>query len=440
MAEISLYTQGLLDFIEASPTPFHCSRSLKNKLEAAGFVSLKERDFWTLEKGGKYMVFRQDSSVCAFILGTEAPQNSGIRLVGAHTDSPNLRLKPNASYVNCGYIQLGVEVYGGVLLSSWLDRDLSIAGRVLLRTPEGRQKPRLIRIDRPIARIPQLAIHLNRNVNEDGLKLNKQLHLPPVLGMSLKELNLEEVLSLAGEPVSELVSYDLQLFDTQKPVLAGLNQEFIYAPRLDNQAMCYAGMEALISSASRKTKHTRVLVCFDHEEVGSVSSQGGNSTFVRDILERLVTSEANPQESYFRSVAKSFFISADMAHATHPNYPELHEPRHQPLINQGPVVKTSHNQRYASNGETVGIFLELCNIAKVPSQHLVSRTDLSCGSTIGPMTTAKLGIRGVDVGSPMLSMHSIREMAGTQDTDSMIKVFALFFEIDELPIEEESCL
>lgn len=427
-----LSAQQLLNFIDASPTPFHCVETLKKKFMDQGFQALREENAWDLERGGKYYVTRQDSSFCAFILGEKPLQETGVRIIGAHTDSPNLRLKPNATYLKAGYVQVGVEVYGGVLLNSWVDRDLSLAGRVVIRENE-RLVPHLIRIEAPIARIPQLAIHLNRKVNEDGLVLNAQTHLPPLLSLSSEPLTVEAILAKAGIPFSPLVSFDLQLYTTQKSSFGGLQEEFIFAPRLDNQAMCFASAQSLLETASSKTEHTRLMACFDHEEVGSVSAHGGDSTFLRDLLERMVCHENRPQESYFRTIARSFFISADMAHAVHPNYEEYHEPRHQPKLNQGPAVKTNASQRYASNGDTTSIFIELCRQAEVPVQHFITRTDIPCGSTIGPMTTAKLGIRGVDAGNPMISMHSSREMAGAKDPYWMEKVFSRFFQVPQLP-------
>lgn len=424
--------QQLLQFIEASPTPFHCVNTLKNMFREQGFVELFESDSWSLERGGKYFLSRQGGTFCAFIFGSKPPQETGVRLIGAHTDSPNLRLKPNAPYIKAGYIQLGVEVYGGVLLGSWTDRDLAIAGRVLSRE-EGKVQSRLIRIDKPIARVPQLAIHLNRKVNEDGLVLNTQSHLPPLLGVSTETLSIPLILEQGGVKVSGVLSHDLQLYDTQKSILSGLQEDFIHSPRLDNQAMCFASASSLLKSHTESTPHTRLIACFDHEEIGSTSAHGANSTFLRDLLERMVVRESYPQEAFFKTIAKSFFISADMAHAVHPNYEEYHEPRHKPVINGGPVVKVNESQRYASNGETAGIFVDLCKQAEVPYQYFITRSDIACGSTIGPMTTAKLGIRGVDVGNPMISMHSIREMAGTKDPYWMEKVFQLFFQVSQIP-------
>ncbi|MEK7487382.1 MAG: M18 family aminopeptidase [Planctomycetota bacterium] len=424
--------QQLLNFIESSPTPFHCVATLKKMFRDQGFLELFETDSWALERGGKYFLSRQGGTFCAFIMGTKPTQEAGVRIIGAHTDSPNLRLKPNAVYTKAGYIQVGVEVYGGVLLGSWTDRDLAIAGRVLSRE-EGKVQSRLLRIDRPIARVSQLAIHLNRKVNEDGLILNMQTHLPPLLGIGSETLSIPLILEQAGVKVSGVLSHDLQLYDTQKPVFSGLQEDFIHSPRLDNQAMCFASASSLIKTHPESTAHTRVIACFDHEEIGSTSTHGANSTFLRDILERFIIRESYPQEAYFRSIAKSFFVSADMAHAVHPNYEEYHEPRHKPVINGGPVVKINESQRYASTGETAGIFVDLCKQAEVPYQHFITRSDIVCGSTIGPMTTAKLGIRGVDVGNPMISMHSIREMAGSKDPYWMEKVFNQFFQVPQIP-------
>jgi aspartyl aminopeptidase len=350
---------------------------------------------------------------------------------GRNTDSPNLRLKPNPSYQKSGYVQLGVEVYGGVLLTTWTDRDLSLAGRVVLKSKKGQPVSRLLKIDRPLLRIPQLAIHLNREINETGLILNKQRHLPPILQMAENNLSSEKVLKdlVAQElkcKAGEIVSLDLALYDVQASTFAGANEEFIFAPRLDNLASCHAATLALLE-ASKQDSATRVLAFYDHEEVGSETAQGGESPFLKDALERMVMDSANPREALMRAIAHSIFISADMAHAVHPNYSDKHEERHLPLINAGPVIKTNANQRYATEGVSSAHFELMCQRAGVNVQKFVVRSDMGCGSTIGPMTAANLGIRTVDVGNPMLSMHSIREMAGSQDHGDMIQVFKEYF-------------
>lgn len=428
------HAQALLDYIDASPTPYHVVSSTLQLLKDSGFVELKESNAWKLEPGGRYYVVRNGSSVLAFVAGTKPPEQAGFHIIGAHTDSPNLRLKPHPVYEQNGYVQLGVEVYGGALLATWTDRDLSVAGRVILKSDKrgkGATEARLVRFDKALCRIPQLAIHLNRQVNDKGLILNKQTHMPPILAMvggkSFTEKSLNAFLAdtLKCKP-AQIVSRDLMLYDLQPGTFAGLNEEFIFAPRLDNLASCHAAITALCN-APKKNAATRVIAFYDHEEVGSETAQGGGSPFLKDTLERLSMDATQPREAFLRAVAKSLFVSADMAHAVHPNYADQHDAKHMPLINKGPVIKSNAGQRYATDGETAAQFELLCGDAGVGVQKFVMRSDLACGSTIGPITAANLGMRTVDVGNPMLSMHSVREMSGAHDHADMIRVFLRFF-------------
>ncbi len=419
----------MLDFIDKSPTPFHAVATSCEILEKNNFQRLHEKDEWNLTAGNKYYVVRNSSSLIAFVLGSAQTEEAGCYIIGAHTDSPNLRLKPNPEYENFGYEQLGVEVYGGVLLASWTDRDLSIAGRVFVRD-DGETHEKLVFFENPLLRIPQLAIHLNRNVNDKGLILNKQTHLPPIFtmgGLSSKS-TVKGLISdrLQCDP-DTIVGFDLSLHDTHRGVLAGPNEEFIFSARLDNLASCHAGLKALTESPGNM-KTTQVLALHDHEEVGSSSAQGAESCFLKDVLERVVGT-SKPREAFFRTLARSFCISADMAHAVHPNYADMHDTRHMPLLNHGPVVKSHSNQKYATDGGTGVFFESLCKDAEVPFQKFIVRSDLLCGSTLGPITATNLGIPTVDVGSPMLSMHSIREMAGTSDHENLVTVFKRFFSI-----------
>ncbi len=423
--------KALLDFIDRSPTPFHAVEEMGRTLADAGFARLEEAEVWKLKKNGKYFVVRNDSSMIVFSVGRQAPASAGFKIAGAHTDSPNLRLKPKPAFDKCGYRQLGVEVYGGALLGTWTDRDLSLAGRVILRTKQGLPRSRLIKIDRTILRIPQLAIHLNRDVNDKGLVLNKQTHLPPILGLADAKLPTEQALAslVAGEAkckASEILGLELSLFDLQKSAVGGLDREFLFAPRLDNLASCHAAVSALLS-AEKLDAATRVLAFYDNEEVGSESAQGAGSPFLKDTLERISLAFDGSRESFMRASARSIFLSLDMAHAVHPNYAERHEQNHQPAINGGPVIKTHSGQRYATEGMSAGFFEQLCERAEVPVQKFVMRSDLQCGSTIGPITAAELGMRTADAGSPMLSMHSVREMAGVSDHDYMIRVLREYF-------------
>lgn len=426
--------QDLLNFIDRSPTPFHAVEEMKIRLLDKGYSELKEPNAWSLAPQGKYFLARNGSSLIAFIAGIKPQEASGFKIIGAHTDSPNLKLKPNPAYEKSGYLQLGVEVYGGALLSTWTDRDLSLAGRAIIKgKKKGKKQPvsKLVRFDDPLLRIPQLAIHLNRDVNEKGLILNKQNHLPPVISLSGKKSPakgfLETMIARKLKCRSaDILSLELSLYDTQPGSTGGAGREFIFSARLDNLASCHAALTALTESKG-KDPMTRVIAFYDHEEVGSVSAQGAGSPFLKDVLERLTLSPENSREIFFRSMANSFFISADMAHAVHPNYPEKHDAGHMPVLNGGPVIKCNSNQRYATDGVSSAWFESLCEKAGVPAQKFVARADLGCGSTIGPITASNLGIRAVDVGSPMLSMHSIREMAGTKDHALLIKAFMEFF-------------
>jgi aspartyl aminopeptidase len=424
--------KDILAYIDASPTPYHAVRETARRLTQLGYRALDEGEPWTLQPGDKVYVTRAGTSIAAFHLGSAPVDRAGFRLVGSHTDSPNLRLKPNAPVLKHGYHQLGVEIYGGVLLSTWMDRDLSLAGRVMLLSG-GRPQGHLVDFRRPLLRVPNLAIHLNRNVNTDGLKLNAQDHMVPVLGLEkagpaeLRALLVQEL--AAGNVRAEagdILGYDLCLYDTQPSTRSGAHGEFLHAPRLDNLASCYSALSSLLAM-EKAGEATSGIVLYDHEEVGSRSSQGAAGTFLRDCLERIVLGHSDGRaDAFHRAIRHSYLVSADMAHAIHPNYSALHEPKHQPLMGGGPVIKSNVNQSYATDGETWAFFAALCREAGVTPQHFVTRTDLGCGSTIGPITAAALGIRTVDVGSPMLSMHSIRELAAAADVTAMIAVLRRF--------------
>lgn len=422
----------LVSFLHDSPTPFHAVQSAITRLEGAGFRELRSEESWSDVTPGPYYVVQGGTTCLAFVLpGTESLR--GFRLVGAHTDSPNLRLKPKPEYTKEGYAQLGVEVYGGALLNSWLDRDLALAGRVFVRGPGG-LAPRLIKMTKPLLRVPQLAIHLDREVTERGLTLNKQEHLAPVFGLAggdapdLIDLCARE-LGIAKETIANL---ELMLYDVTPPAIAGARNEFLFSARLDNLAMCHAAVTALSKAApaAGNSRVVPVVALFDHEEVGSQSATGAQSALLPRVLERLALRKSQKMDDVHRMLAGSLCVSADMAHAVHPNYAERHEPRHRPVINGGPVIKVNAQQRYATSAATAGLFQEICREANVPFQHYAHRTDLPCGSTIGPITSTLLGIPTVDVGNPMLSMHSAREMSGTQDPELMTRVLARFLAHD----------
>jgi aspartyl aminopeptidase len=423
----------LLAFLDASPTPWHAVEACARRLRDAGYRELSEGDSWRLRPGDRVYVVRSGSTIAALEIGFAPPEVAGFRLVGAHTDSPNLRVKPNAQVRRSGHHQLGVETYGSVLLYTWVDRDLALAGRVLVKTPAGLQA-RLVRFDRPLLRIPSLAIHLDRQVNSEGLVLNPQSHMVPVLALESGDpLDLRTLLAEAshgfGESFapSDVIAFDLCGYDATPAARGGARGEYIFAGRLDNLASCHAALSALLG-APQGAAFTRGVFFFDHEECGSQSAQGAAGTFLREVLSRVCDAHPNAAtDALPRALHRSFFVSADMAHAVHPNYADKHDPQHQPQLGGGPVIKSNANQRYATDAESAARFELWCAAADVVPQRFVTRTDLGCGTTIGPIIAANLGIRVVDVGNPMLSMHSCREMAGAGDVAKMIAVLRAFF-------------
>ena len=493
--------EDFLSFVNASPTPFHAVRSARKKLEAAGFQYIKERDPWSssLKPGGKYYLTRNGSTLVAFAIGEQWKAGGPIAMVGAHTDSPCLRIKPVSKKSADGFLQVGVETYGGGLWHTWFDRDLSIAGRVMVKTKEGNFESRLIKVDRPILRIPTLAIHLDR---QETFTPNKETHLFPICGMIAAELNrtgasevdkaAEEVdktkldadsyqplklvterhhpyiIDLIAEEAKctpkDIQDFEIVLYDTQKSCLGGMNNEFIFSPRLDNLMMSYCATESIIASladedALEDDATIRLIALFDHEEIGSTTAQGADSNMLPSVIRRLsvINGHASGSEAsydrmeeagstaYEQTLATSFLISADMAHSVHPNYPAKYESSHRPEMNKGTVIKINANNRYATNSPGMVLLQECARRAKsgsypsavntsvkkqdhgVPLQLFVVRNDSSCGSTIGPMLAAKLGARTLDLGNPQLSMHSIRETGGTFDVEYAINLFESFF-------------
>ncbi len=415
------HARDLLDFIDASPSPWHAVETCKARLDAAGFSPLSELDRWSLEVGGRYYVERGGASIIAFIIGDKPATETGLRLIGAHTDSPGLRLKPKPAEKIGGMLRLGVEVYGGPILATFADRDLALAGRVNVRTADGFAS-HLIRFDRPMLRLPNLAIHMNREVNEAGLKFNKQTELPLLMGIAdetAAEARFRQAISeTLGVESDTLLTWELSAYDTQNGTFWGLDQEFVASRQLDNLASCHAALTALI--ATPQPAATCLVALFDHEEVGSESAAGAGGSFVADIVARLGSHAGLDADDQRRLLARSFFISTDMAHAWHPNFPAAYEPGHHVLVNAGPVIKSNANQRYSTSAESAARFMAICDRAAVPCQQYAHRTDLGCGSTIGPMVAARLGITSVDIGSPMWAMHSIRESAGVLDHSYMI--------------------
>jgi aspartyl aminopeptidase len=429
----------LLAFIDRSPSPYHAVAETERRLLAEGFERVSEEDLWSLGPGSRCCLIRNQGSLAAFEVGSSPPVQGGFRILGAHTDSPNLRLKPRSDLAAHGYRLLAVEPYGAALLHTWLDRDLSLAGRVTVRGEQGIETL-LLDFARPLLRVPNLAIHLQREISEKGLKLDPQKHMAPVMGLEgspdASDLIAAELRAqgLSAATREEILAFDLMAYDTQPSGTSGSRGEFIHAPRLDNLASCHAAVTALVDPPGGNRKlppFTKVIVLYDHEEVGSRSAQGAASTLLADTLDRVVVGfKGGEPQGLPRALATSTLISVDMAHAVHPNYADRHEPGHRPVIGQGPVIKVNANQAYASDAATAGLFASLCARAGVTPQHFVTRSDLACGSTIGPISAARVGVRTVDVGNPMLSMHSCREMAGTADVEPMISVLSTFFELD----------
>ncbi|MEM7092871.1 MAG: M18 family aminopeptidase [Actinomycetota bacterium] len=399
--------EDFLAYVSASPSPRHCVAETARRLEAAGFSGGTPADGLTAgfaTRGGSLLAWRSNG-------------DGPTRVVTAHTDSPNLRVKPRPDVTGAGIRQVGVEVYGGVLLNSWLDRDLGLAGHVIVRTDDGIET-RLALIDRAVLRIPQLAIHLDRDISSKGLLLNRQQHMKPMWGMAGEddERTLADLLAaeLDVEP-DAILAHELMTFDLTPPAIGGWDDDFIASPRIDNQLSCWAATAAL---ASTEAPGTQVIALFDHEEVGSTSSTGADSNMLADALGQLVGD--SPSED-------SLCISADCAHATHPNYADRHDPEHQIALNGGPVVKVNANERYATTPLGHALFVDACERAEVPHQVFVNRTDLACGSTVGPVTAARTGLDTVDVGAPQLAMHSARETTGASDPGYLRRALSAVF-------------
>jgi aspartyl aminopeptidase len=437
LLEATEAVRDLAKLIDASPTPYHAVAHVREQLERQGYVALDERVEWQLGPGDRGYVVRGGGTILAFRLGTAPPSRVGFRVLGAHTDSPNLRIKPAGDRKNRGHRQLSVDIYGGVLLHTWLDRDLSIAGRVTLLDGS----THLVDLERPLCRIPNLAIHLFPTLATEGLKLNPQTHLGPTLGLwaedasGLFDLVTQDLerRGLAGIEKEQIAGFDLCLYDTQGARVGGADDELLYAARLDNLASCHAAVSALLSRGEPAAQ-TEVVVLYDHEEIGSQSSVGAKSRFLLEVLHRLARGYPGAgTEPEARALARSFLISADMAHAVHPNYSDRHDPVHLPQLGRGPVIKVNANQAYATDGPGTAAFERACHDAGFSAQRFVSRNDYRCGSTIGPISAAQTGIRTVDVGSPMLSMHSCREMCGTADVPKMVAVLERMLAADAPP-------
>jgi aspartyl aminopeptidase len=406
---------GLCAYVDASPSPFHACAQAAARLEDAGFTRLYETDRWPQEPGRHYLL-RGGSLVAWSGEHADGPPTP-FRVVGAHTDSPNLRVKPQPDATRAGWQMLGVEVYGGPLLNSWLDRDLGLSGRVAVRGGDGGLEHRLVHVDEPVLRVPQLAIHLDREANE-GLKLNAQQHLSPLWGVGTTPGDFRAFVGKACDTDTDAVlGWELMTHDLTPSRRIGRDRDLIAAPRLDNLATSFAGVQALVAAVEQAPARpvVPVLVLFDHEEVGSMSERGAFSTLLPAVLERIVRAAGGDRDEYLRALAASVIASGDMTHATHPNYPDRHDPEHRVRVNAGPVLKTNAKLRYATDALGAAAFVSACEQAGVPLQHFVSRSDLPCGSTVGPMTAALTGATTVDFGAPTLSMHSARELCGALD-------------------------
>ncbi len=413
-------TRAMCELIDAAPSPYHAVAEVVRRLDAAGYGSVGATDAFPSGPGRWYLV--DGGSVIAWSVPEGAGATSPYTVIGAHTDSPNLRVRARPDVGAAGWTQVGVEVYGGALVNSWLDRDLGLSGRVVIDDGDG-PEVRLLLVDRPLLRVPQLAIHLDREIGERGLQLDRQRHLQPVWGLG--SATSGDFVDFIGDELGvdprAVRSWDLMTHDLTPSALLGRHDELVAAPRLDNLCSCWCALEALLrADRTGERSSTAVVALFDHEEVGSTTATGASGPALARVLERLVSAAGGDRDDLHRAMAASWVVSADMAHATHPNYVERHEPSHHIAINGGPVIKSNANQRYATDAITAARFVAACERAGVAHQRYVHRNDLPCGSTIGPVTAAELGVGVVDVGLAQLSMHSARELAGSHDPESMV--------------------
>lgn len=478
------YPQEFINFLNSSPTPYHAVHNIKSHFLSKGFKELKETDSWDkfLERGSKYFVTRNNSSIVAFVVGKEWAPGNPVAIVGTHTDSPVLRIKPISKRASEGFAQIGVECYGGGIWHSWFDSDLSIAGRVMVHDKDTKKTvAKLVDLKKPLLKIPTLAIHLDRDVNAK-FEFNKETQLLPISGLSLNDKKQEEANKIDGccgdsqplseaqfsslksiierhhedllkliskdlelESVNDIIDFELILYDHKPSTLGGINDEFVFSGRLDNLTSCFTAMHGLTEVENldpNMEKGINLAAMFDHEEIGSSSAQGADSNFLPNVLERILTSRAlstspaeenpnsweAPSSTLLQTAAKSFFLSSDVAHAAHPNYASKHESQHKPQFGSGPVVKVNANQRYMTNSPGLVLIKQIADEAKVPLQLFVGANNVPCGSTIGPILASKTGIRTLDIGNPILSMHSIRETGSAKDIELQIKLFKHYYE------------
>lgn len=419
--------EDLMTFLDASPTAWHAVDALKEQLIAKDFSFLAEGEPWKILPGKRYFTVKNGSSLCAFVAPHKAP--SKVHLAASHTDSPSLKLKPAAEFYRESMVLWGLEIYGGPLLTSWLNRDLGIAGRVVIQNQKGDLEEKLIRLDLHPCVIPQLAIHLDPQVNDTGVLLNKQNHLVALASLKLPDENISYLEWLLHQAVGKhaVLASDLFLFPLESASFVGHGREMLASYRIDSLASVHAIWKGLELSAQAADDCLKMAVFWDNEEVGSSTAQGAASPFLMHTLERILLSYGKSREDYFQLLENSLCLSVDLAHAVHPNYPERHDPLHQPVLGKGIVLKSNAKQRYASNARTAAVISQLCQKAHIPLQHFVSRGDMPCGSTIGPIHATLTGMPTVDIGSPQLSMHAARELMACEDHLSMIRLISAFF-------------
>ena len=427
------FAENMLDFIYESPTQFNAVEVSAETLEKNGFEKLNPKENWKLEVGKKYYTTKNSSALVAFKVNSDEIEKEGFRIIGSHTDSPGFRIKPNAEMESCGaYLKLNTEGYGGMILSTWLDRPLAMAGRVFLRG-ENPFKPveRIVNINKPVCIIPNLAIHMNRSIN-DGYKYNKQTDMLPLVGLINEQLEKENYMIklLASEldvEIEEIIDFDIFLYEYEKGCFTGANEEFISTGRLDNLSMYYSSVEALLDSDSKSG--ISIAVGFDNEEVGSSTKQGADSNMLLNILERICISLGKDRQQFFEAIENSFIISSDLAHAVHPNVNGMADPTNRPVMGKGPVIKVHAGQAYTSDGYSISVYKEICRECGVEYQEFVNKSDQRGGSTIGPISSTHIDIPSVDIGAPILSMHSIRELGCSEDFYNTYKTFVKFYEI-----------
>ncbi len=435
--QLEQFNKQLFDFLHQSPTPFHAAEYLVQSFQQAGFQRLYEEERWEPKSCTGYFCIRDDGTFLGFKLAEDPYISAPWRMAGAHTDSPALQLKPLPQKTVNSYTQLGVEVYGGPLLSTWFDRDLGIGGRVTVIDEEDVIKNRLLDFEKPVANIPSLAIHLDRQANEEH-SIDKQKHLYPIICQQIEgesvpftEVLLKQLQKQHQDlSIKKILGFDLFCYDTQPPSLLGLHNDFITASRLDNLASCFIGGQALLQD---KTSDNCLLLCSNHEEIGSASVSGAQGNFLHSVLQRLLPDSLTRQAILNRSV----LLSLDNAHAMHPNFADKYDPQHLPLLNHGPVIKYNANQRYATTGRSAALYKTLAHEVEVSSQDFVMKNDMACGSTIGPIAATRLGVQTVDIGIPSLGMHSIREMTGATDPFMLFKTISHFFNRSQLPYWEK---